>query len=162
MRRASFNGKHIIPPGQKRQVYWRYNRPCKQMIYSSFDLTEENLGCSVKCLNRFEPQAIDGFFTSICDVARYIERHGLSLSFQPVAVFPTSETLTPEGRELIERVFRCKVYDQYASSEGAPFVTECPCQRLHMELHPGVFEVIDRSDKATSDPVVPKQPWPKG
>ena len=26
----------------------------------------------------------------------------------------------------------------------------------------GVFEVIDRSDKATSDPVVPKQPWPKG
>lgn len=146
MRRASFNGKHIIPPGQKRHVYWRYNLPCKQMIYSSFDLTEENLAYYVKSLNRFKPQAIDGFFTSICDVARYIERHGLSLRFQPVAVFPTSETLTPEGRELIERVFRCKVYDQYASSEGAPFVTECPAQRLHMELNTGVFEIQENGE----------------
>ena len=146
MRRASFNGKHIIPPGQKRHVYWRYNLPCKQMIYSSFNLTEENLAYYVKSLNRFKPQAIDGFFTSICDVARYIERHGLSLSFQPLAVFPTSETLTPEGRELIERVFRCKVYDQYASSEGAPFVTECPAQRLHMELNTGVFEFQENGE----------------
>jgi hypothetical protein len=26
----------------------------------------------------------------------------------------------------------------------------------------GIFEVIDRSDKATSDPIVPKSAWPKG
>lgn len=26
----------------------------------------------------------------------------------------------------------------------------------------GVFEVIDRTDKATGDPIVPKQPWPVG
>ncbi|MBR6119057.1 MAG: phenylacetate--CoA ligase family protein [Oscillospiraceae bacterium] len=146
MRRATFNGKHIIPPGQKRHVYWRYNKPCKQMIYSSFDLTEEKLGYYVKSLNRFQPQAIDGFFTSICDVARYIERHRLTLSFRPVAVFPTSETLTAEGRALIERVFGCKVYDQYASSEGAPFVTECPCQRLHVELNTGVFEIQENGE----------------
>lgn len=141
MRRATFNGKHIIPPGQKRRVYWRYNLPCKQMIYSSFDLTEANMGAYVASLNRFKPQAIDGFFTSICDIASYIERHHLSVDFQPVAVFPTSETLTPGGRELIERVFGCKVYDQYASSEGAPFVTECPNQVLHMELNSGVIEI---------------------
>ena len=146
MKRATFNGKHIIPPGQKRRVYWRYNRPGKQMIYSSFDLTEEKLGAYVESLNRFQPQAIDGFFTSICDVAGYIERHGLKLSFRPVAVFPTSETLTAEGRALIERVFGCKVYDQYASSEGAPFVTECPCQRLHVELNTGVFEIQENGE----------------
>ena len=26
----------------------------------------------------------------------------------------------------------------------------------------GIFEVIDRSAKATSDPIVPKSEWPKG
>ena len=26
MRRATFNGKHIIPPGQKKHVYWRWNK----------------------------------------------------------------------------------------------------------------------------------------
>ena len=134
MKRATFNGKHIVPPGQKKKVFWRYNAACKQMIFSSFHLTEVNMGEYVRQLNRFRPQAIDGFFTSMCDVAKYIERHQIPLEFQPVAIFPTSETLTASGRELLERVFHCKVYDQYASSEGAPFVMECADQFLHMEL----------------------------
>lgn len=141
MRRATFNGQHIIPPGQKRHVYWRYNRPCRQMIYSSFDLTEDKIGYYVDSLNRFKPESIDGFFTSVCDVAGYIERHNCPLSFRPLAVFLTSETVNDEGRALIERVFRCKVYNQYASSEGAPFVTNCPEQHLHMERNTGIIEI---------------------
>lgn len=146
MRRATFNGKHIVPPTQKKPVFWRYNAACKQMIYSSFHLIEENIGYYVESLNRFKPHAIDGFFTSMCDVASYIERHHIELKFKPVAIFPTSETLTKEGRMLLERVFGCKVYDQYASSEGAPFVTECPNQVLHMELASGVFEHMAQED----------------
>ena len=38
------------------------------------------------------------------------------------------------------------MYNQYASSEGAPFVTECPNQTLHMELATGVFEHINNED----------------
>lgn len=146
MRRATFNGKHIVPPTQKKKVFWRYNAACKQMIYSSFHLTEANIGYYVESLNRYKPHAIDGFFTSMCDVASYIERHNISLTFRPVAIFPTSETLTKEGRTQLERVFGCKVYDQYASSEGAPFVTECENQVLHVELASGVFEPIAEND----------------
>lgn len=146
MKRATFNGKHIVPPNQVKHVYWRYNAPCKQMIYSSFDLTEEKIGYYVKSLNDFKPAAIDGFFTAICDVANFIERHKLTLSFKPLAVFPTSETLNEHGRALIERVFKCKVYDQYASSEGAPFVTECQKQKLHVELNTGVFEFLESGE----------------
>lgn len=146
MKRATFNGKHIVPPSQKKKVFWRYNAACKQMIYSSFHLTEDNIGAYVESLNKFKPQAIDGFFTSMCDVASYIERHNIPLTFRPVAIFPTSETLTKEGRMQLERVFGCKVYDQYASSEGAPFVTECPNQVLHMELASGVIEPISDDD----------------
>ena len=106
MKRATFNGKHIVPPGQKKKVFWRYNVACKQMIYSPFNVTEENMKYYVQSLNKFKPQAIDGFFMSICDIAGYIERHNIKVQFQPIAVFPTSETLTDTGRELIERVFR--------------------------------------------------------
>lgn len=146
MKRATFNGKHIVPPGQKKKIFWRYNASCKQMIYSSFHLTEENMKYYVDSLNKFKPEAIDGFFTCMCDVAGYIERKGIQLTFQPIAIFPTSETLTRSGRDLLERVFNCKVYDQYASSEGAPFVTECPKQTLHMELASGVIEHMDEDD----------------
>lgn len=140
MKRATFNGKHIVPPKQKKKIFWRYNAACKQMIYSSFHITEINMRHYVDSLNRFKPHAIDGFFTSMCDIAGFIERHQLALTFKPIAIFPTSETLTHSGRELLERVFNCKVYNQYASSEGAPFITECRDQRLHMELSSGVFE----------------------
>ena len=146
MKRATFNGKHIVPPKQKKKVFWRYNAACKQMIYSSFHLTEDNMDAYVRSLNSYKPNALDGFFTSMCDLASYIERKGISLEFQPVAIFPTSETLTQTGRELLERVFGCKVYDQYASSEGAPFATECRNQVLHIELASGVFENIDESN----------------
>lgn len=147
MRRATFNGKHIVPPQQKKKIFWRYNRACKQMIFSSFHITEENMGCYVEELNRFKPQALDGFFSSICDIAGYIERHNIPLTFTPVAIFPTSETLTQEGRALLERVFHCKVYDQYGSSEGAPFVTDCVNQVLHIDLASGVFEHLDDTDE---------------
>lgn len=83
----------------------------------------------------------------MCDVANYIERHNIPLTFSPIAIFPTSETLTIEGRTLLERVFRCKVYDQYASSEGAPFVTEWPDRKLRMELASGVFEHLDATNE---------------
>lgn len=140
MKRATFNGKHIIPPSQKKNSFWRYNAACKQMIYSSFHLTESKIGFYVESLNKFKPNAIDGFFTSMCDVASYIERHNIELKFKPVGIFPTSETVTEEGKQLLERVFGCKVYNQYASSEGAPFVTACKNQNLHIELSTGVFE----------------------
>jgi phenylacetate-CoA ligase len=71
----------------------------------------------------------------------------LNLTFRPIAIFPTSETLTSAGRQLLERVFGCKVYDQYASSEGAPFVAECSYQNLHVELASGVIEPMDGSDE---------------
>lgn len=148
MRKATFMGKHIVPPASGKPVFWRYNAASKQMLYSSFHLTEENLGKYVESLNRFKPEALDGFFTSMVDVASYILRHGIEVQFQPVAIFPTSETVTESGRDLLEKAFGAKVYDQYASSEGAPFVTECVEGTLHVEAASGVFErKNDESDE---------------
>ena len=41
MTRATFNGKHIVPPDQKKKIFWRYNKACKQMIFSSFHISED-------------------------------------------------------------------------------------------------------------------------
>lgn len=147
MKRATFNGKHIVPPKQKRKIFWRYNIACKQMIYSSFHLADDNYQAYVDSLNSFKPQAIDGFFTSMCDVAGYIERYSIPLKFKPIAIFPTSETLTDTGRALLERVFKCPVYNQYASSEGAPYITECSKHKLHIEQSSGIFEHFEDTDE---------------
>src|SRR5690606_32671400 len=58
-------------------------------------------------------------------------------------------TITPEMREGIEEFFKTKMYDQYASSEGAPFIFECINGNLHLELQSGVFEVLDDENNYT-------------
>lgn len=148
MRRATFNGKHIVPPNQNKnkKIFWRKNLFSNQIIYTPFHLTEENYKYYIKSLNKFKPQALDGFFISIYDLASYIERNNIKLSFTPVAIFPTSETMTQSGKELIEKVFKCKVYDQYASSEGAPFITQCKKQNYHIELASGIIEILDNNE----------------
>lgn len=140
MRKAIFMGKHIVPPNSKKRVFWRYNAASRQMLYSTFHITEGNLPRYVASLNKFKPQALDGFFTSMVDVASYVLRNDIKLDFRPIAIFPTSETVTDSGRELLEQAFGAKVYDQYASSEGAPFITECKFGTLHIEPGTGIFE----------------------
>ena len=128
-------------------MFWRYNAACKQMIYSSFFISEDNIPYYLDGLRRFQPDALDGFFTCMTDIAHYLHRKGEKPGFSPKAIFPTSETVSPLGRALLEEVFGCKVYDQYASSEGAPFVTDCAHQTLHMDLSSGVLEHFGENDE---------------
>jgi phenylacetate-CoA ligase len=145
MKKATFMGKHIVPPNQEKKIFWRFNKPINQMLYSSFHITEENMIYYIKSLNKFKPKAIDGFVSSIYDIANYIKRNNIKLEFQPLAIFPTSETITEHYRKTIEEVFSCKVRDQYASSEGAPFVWECVNGNLHYDITTGVIENIEES-----------------
>lgn len=147
MKRATFMGKHIVPPGQKKKIFWRYNAAISQMLYSSFHITEDNIPYYIESLNEFKPVAIDGFVSSIYDIASYILRNNISIDFDLKAVFPTSETVTSEHRGVIEKAFNTKVRDQYASSEGAPFVWECENGNYHYDITTGVIENIGDSNE---------------
>jgi phenylacetate-CoA ligase len=146
MRRATFNGKHVVGREGRGDVFWRTNHVLRQRFYSTFHLSRANLPRYVEDLERFRPQIIDGFPSCILDVADEVVRRGRPLSFRPVAIFPTAEPLYPHLRERLREVFGVEPRDQYASSEGAPLVTECPRGRLHALLHTGVFETDEAGD----------------
>jgi phenylacetate-CoA ligase len=139
MRRASFSGKPVVP-AETDKVFWRTNWTLKQRFYSTFHLKDSNLQAYVDNLNTWRPEVVDGFTSCIVDLALFMERTGQRFAFTPRAVFPTSEPLFPYQRQIICDVFGVSPRDQYASSEGAPFIIECPRGRLHMELNTGVFE----------------------
>lgn len=147
MKRATFNGKPIVPRNQIKKVYWRYNAACKQMIYSTFDINEKSMPEYISSLNSFKPDSIDGFFSSIAEIAGYIVRNDINLSFRPVGIFTTSETVTSPGRSLIENAFGCKLYNQYSSSEGAPFITECMYGNMHLEMASGIVETMNEDNE---------------
>lgn len=141
-RHARFNGKDIIPLRQKAKIFWRDNKSINQRIYSSFYTSEENTKYYVKNLNDYQPMEMDGFCSTMYDIARYMDDHNIKPTFSPKAIFPTSETVLQFHREMLEKVFGCKVRDQYASSEGAPFIVEFPDGYLHECLDTGVFEHV--------------------
>jgi phenylacetate-CoA ligase len=146
MKRATFSGKSIIPEKDvNSNIFWRDNYFLNQRFYSTFHLNDNNLPFYVQNLNKFKPKVIDGFPSAIYEIADFIERKNLTLDFKPIVIFATSETVTKAIREKIERVFNCKIRNQYASSEGAPFITECSEGNLHYLMHTGVIEVFDES-----------------
>ncbi|HET6765592.1 MAG TPA: hypothetical protein VFH27_18060 [Longimicrobiaceae bacterium] len=144
-RKATFSGRSLatgIFQGGRR-IFWRANRAFNQRLYSTFDLREENLPAYLADLNRFRPEILNGFVSAIHQLAAYVQSTGTKLAFRPKAIFTTSETLLPHHRELIERVFGAPIFDQYASAEGAPFITECPARNLHYNTDTGVIEAVD-------------------
>lgn len=139
-RRASFNGRQFISRAQGKKNFWRYNYFRKQMLYSTFNMTDENLPYYIQSLNKFKPIVINGFVSAIFEISNYINNNNITLAFKPKVIFTTSETLLPYQRKAMEKAFGCPVRDQYASSEGAPMITECRCGKLHYNLYTGVIE----------------------
>src|SRR5699024_9979528 len=91
--------------------------------------------------------ALDGFPSSIYRIAGYTNRHNIKLDFQPYAIFPTAETLHDYYKKEIQRAVQCPVRIQYASSEQAPFITECQFRRLHVNLATDYFNLKEYNKK---------------
>jgi phenylacetate-CoA ligase len=150
-RRASFTGQSIVPERQNRAPFWRYNRPGNQLLFSSYHLAPDHLPAYAQALKKFDPEIIEGYPSSIHVVAEYLLRNGLAGVTRPGAVLVSAETVLPHQRAAIEKAFRAKLYNQYASSEGAPFISECAAGRLHVHLDSGFVEIL-KPDGAPARP----------
>lgn len=139
-RMASINGRKIVPVEQDRPPFWRHNLAFNQLYLSAYHLTDEHLPSYVERLERFQPEVIVGYVSSIHLLAEHLNRNGLAGTISPRAVLVSSETLFPWMRADMERAFGCKVHDGYGLGELAAFITECGHGRLHVSPEYGVVE----------------------
>lgn len=146
MKRASFGSRYIIPPKQKKKIFWRDNLAISQRLYSGYYCQGENIPYYVENLNHYKPASIDGYPSALYELACFILDENITLQFTPIAIFTTAETLLPHYKEMIEKAFHCPVRNQYASSEGAPFITECPYGNLHYHLDTGIIETDENGE----------------
>lgn len=148
---AWFSGKTLLTNRDiKKNRFWKTDVFNKVRYYSTFHIKDEYLKYYVEDLIKFRPEYLSGFPSTMYDIAKYGLKHSYDFPANSVkAIFPTAESVTPDMRKAIEAFFKTKMYDQYASSEGAPFIFECKAENLHLELQSGVFEVLDENDKPT-------------
>jgi phenylacetate-CoA ligase len=110
---------------------------------STYHLKNEYLPAYIAKLNAFQPELIDGYPSAVYVLAKYLLQERVKLDFVPLAISVTAETLMEHHRQAIEKAFGCKVYNQYASSEGAPWIVECSYGSSHLWLDTGVFEFLN-------------------
>lgn len=97
---------------------------------------------SLKCLKK-KPKFIIGYATALIAFARFVKSKNLPLQFRFVE--STSEYLSPEMREEIEDVFKCKVYDRYGCREVGNIAHECEYRDgLHINWQIIYVEIINK------------------
>lgn len=111
--------------------------------FSTFHITDRYFDAYWRSLTDFAPEYLVGFPSSVYDICVMAKERGLSFKGVVKAFFPTAETVLPQHRAVIGEVLGCPLIDQYASSEGAPFILECEKGRLHIHPLTGIFEVVD-------------------
>ncbi|MGY0391573.1 phenylacetate--CoA ligase family protein [Bizionia sp. KMM 8389] len=149
---AWFSGKNLLSQRDiRKKRFWKTDYYHKVRYYSTFHIKNEYLKYYVEDLMKFQPEFLVGFPSTILEIAKYGLEHGYNFPENTVkAVFPTAETITKAMRDDIETFFKTKLYNQYASSEGAPFIFECKKGHLHLELQCGVYEVLDEKNQPSN------------
>ncbi len=146
---AWFSGKSLL--GKKdveKNRFWKTDNFYNVRYYSTFHIKNSYLKFYIEDLIKYKTAYIVGFPSSLLDIAKYGLKHNYNFPKGLIkAIFPTAETITEDMKFYIEKFFKAPMYNQYASSEGAPFIFECEQRNLHIELQSGVFEVLDNKDK---------------
>jgi len=122
------------------------------MVVSSYSLGTSTLSRLVADIRAFEPQAIEGWPSSIALLASLLRDRGERL---PVAaVITSSEVMTTQQTTLMEEVFCAPVIDHYGQTERVTMAGQCQAGGYHLfpdyaitellpvEGRPGRWEIV--------------------
>lgn len=142
-RRAWIRGDLIIPISQKNPPYWRYSWFENMIMLSSFHMTKEALPLYIQAMADYGVDIIQAYPSSIATLAKYLESQNEYYPGKIKSVITSSESLTPEDRQVIEERFRCKVFDWYGQFERVAAIANCEHGRYHVLTDYSYVEFLD-------------------
>ncbi len=152
--RATFSGRFVEPNPHSRGPFHRYNRAERQVYFSAFHLRPDTAQQYVDALRRHNTRWLTGYAVSFYLLAELILEQNLSVPSSLQAVVTTSEKVTDEMREVMQRAFGCRVYEEYSTVENCVFASECEAGSLHVSPDVSVVEIL-RPDGTHCDPGEP-------
>ncbi|MCC6076920.1 phenylacetate--CoA ligase family protein [Pseudomonas sp. GCM10022188] len=143
---AWFSGKNITQERDlARGTLYRDDHINKIRFFSTFHIAPRNFEAYWKAFTDYAPEYIIGIPSCIVDLCKMALDRGLHFHGHVKAFFATAETIHAGHREVIRKALDCPLIDQYSSSEGAPYILECPHGSLHIHPLSGIFEVVDEN-----------------
>ena len=148
--RATFSGRMVEPNPSSSGPFYRFNVVERQVYLSAFHLRRETAPAYVEAIRRHGVQWLTGYAVSYFLLAKFILED--SIPCPPLrALIPTSEKVTPAMRDIMERAYGCRVFEEYSTVENAIFASECEQGRMHVSTDAGILEIL-RPDGSACEP----------
>lgn len=140
--RATFSGRMVEPNPASKGPFHRFNTTEKQVYFSAFHLRLDTAQQYVDALNQHRIVWGTGYAVSYYLLARFMLEKGIASPPHLKAIVTTSEKLTPEMRAVMEKAYRCRIYEEYSTVENAIFASECEHGRLHVSPDVALVEIL--------------------
>lgn len=139
--RLVLRGKPIHPNPSVDYFYDPLRRELSCNIYKLDETTSE---LYFQAIERYKPDFIHGYMSSIVLLCKYLARRSKKLNHHFTAVLATSETVTDDQRKYVESLLGTRVFSFYGLSERTIIAGECEHSTdYHIEPYYGFAEIID-------------------
>jgi phenylacetate-CoA ligase len=130
----------------------------RQLVVSSYRLDSVDLDQLLEEMRAFQPQAVEGWPSSIALLASLLRDYGAHL---PVAaVITSSEVISASQAALIREVFGGPIVDHYGQTERVCMAGGCEAGRYHVFEDYGITELIPLEGRAEREIVgTPLHNW---
>ncbi|MGL5755349.1 MAG: phenylacetate--CoA ligase family protein, partial [Paraclostridium sp.] len=122
-----------------------YEKNGKHLVLNSFLLTQNNFKNYIKHIEKFNPDFINGYPSSLYILANYIIDSGIRIRVPSLkAILLTSENIYDFQRNTIEKAFGKRTYSFYGHTERCCIGGECEESRsYHLQSEYGYTELIN-------------------
>ena len=132
--------------------FWEYDPVNKNLILSSYHLTDENMPKYIKKIREFKPDFFQAYPSAITLLAKFMKENDIEPFPSIKAVLCGSENLYSWQREVLEEVFQCRVDSWYGHTEQAVLAGECEKSTYyHIFSEYGLVELIGKDGKPVTD-----------
>ena len=115
----------------------------RNLILSSYDMTEDDMAAYASRINRYRPALVTGYPSAMALFSEFMREKGIAVH-APKGIVTSAETLFENQRKTIESVFGCRVFNRYGCREAGGVAQECEeGNGLHVFTEHVIVEVVD-------------------
>lgn len=146
---ATLGGTSLLP--QNINIYKKFAfKAFRDLLLSSYNLDSEKLKTFATKIEKYKPDFIRGYPSSISNLANYLIENNKN-NIKLIAAMTTSETLTKKDRRIIGEAFDCDIIDQCGCYDGGESLCECKehCG-YHIAVERSIHEFLDENHEPIS------------
>jgi phenylacetate-CoA ligase len=96
----------------------------RRLLLDASSLDERSMESFARRLVEYRPVILQAYANTLGLFARFVDAQRIA-GIMPRGIITSAEVLTDETRALVERVFRCRIYDRYGCREFGVIASQC-------------------------------------